>query len=236
MKKFTPLLGLATIALAFPAYAETPAEEPVQHYEATIETKEAALEALKAETAKIAEILKKEGELEFTDMESVHEITYTLEASVDKLRAENVVDTTKLDTLDEAVQALHYASENQEEAKSREWFAKLKPAATEILSASVEPAAPAEAPLEKKEFYEITIKDHIFSPAELRVPAGQKIKLIVDNQDATPEEFESHDFNREKIIAGNTKATIFVGPLKPGKYHYFGEFNMNSANGYIIAE
>ena len=35
---------------------------------------------------------------------------------------------------------------------------------------------------------------------------------------------------------GNSKATIFVGPLEPGKYHYFGEFNMDSANGYIVAE
>ncbi|PCI55631.1 MAG: hypothetical protein COB36_07630 [Alphaproteobacteria bacterium] len=87
-----------------------------------------------------------------------------------------------------------------------------------------------------KEFYEITIKDHKFSPVELIVPAGQRIKLRVSNQDATPEEFESHDMKREKIIGGNKTATIFVGPLKPGKYHYFGEFNMDTANGYIVAK
>lgn len=84
--------------------------------------------------------------------------------------------------------------------------------------------------------YEIIIKDHKFEPAELTVPSGQKIKLRVHNQDPTPEEFESHDFSREKIINGNSKAIIFVGPLEPGKYHYFGEFNMDTANGYIIAE
>ena len=84
--------------------------------------------------------------------------------------------------------------------------------------------------------YDIVIKDHMFTPHELTVPAGKKIKLKVDNQDVTPEEFESHDMNREKIINGNSKATIFVGPLEPGKYHYFGEFNMDKANGYIIAE
>lgn len=235
MKKFTPLLGLAALAIAFPAYAESPAEERVEHYQAQIETKEAAFEALTAETTKIAEILKTEDELEFTDLEEIHEISYTLEAAIDKLRAEKGAEEAKIDALDEAIQAIHFASENQEEAKTREWFAKLDPAAAEILSAATEPAAPAQAP-EKKDFYEIIIKDHKFFPAELKVPAGQKIKLIVDNQDATPEEFESHDFNREKIIAGNTKATIFVGPLKPGKYHYFGEFNMDSANGYIIAE
>ena len=90
--------------------------------------------------------------------------------------------------------------------------------------------------VEKKEYYEIVIKDHKFYPEELIIPAGQKVKLIVDNQDPTPEEFESYDLNREKIISGNKKATIFIGPLKPGKYHYFGEFNMDSANGYIIAK
>lgn len=84
--------------------------------------------------------------------------------------------------------------------------------------------------------FDIIIKDHKFTPEELTVPADTKVKLKVHNQDPTPEEFESHDMNREKIIGGGKTATIFVGPLKPGKYHYFGEFNMDSANGYIIAE
>ena len=95
-------------------------------------------------------------------------------------------------------------------------------------------AAPAK--MEKKSVYEIVIKDHKFSPEELIVPANERIKLKVHNQDATPEEFESHDFNREKIIKGNSTATIFLSPMAPGKYHYFGEFNMDTANGYIIAQ
>ena len=82
----------------------------------------------------------------------------------------------------------------------------------------------------------IVIKDHRFNPAEVRVPAGQKVKLIVDNQDATPEEFESHELNREKIIAPKSKASIYIGPLKPGKYPFFGEFNQATAQGVVIAE
>ena len=82
----------------------------------------------------------------------------------------------------------------------------------------------------------IVIKDHKFSPAEVRVPAGQKVKLIVDNQDATPEEFESHELNREKVIAPKSKATIWIGPLKPGKYPFMGEFNQATAKGVVIAE
>lgn len=82
----------------------------------------------------------------------------------------------------------------------------------------------------------IVIKDHRFTPSDVRVPAGQKVKLIIDNQDATPEEFESHELNREKIIAPKSKATIYIGPLKAGKYPFVGEFNQATARGIVIAE
>jgi plastocyanin len=82
----------------------------------------------------------------------------------------------------------------------------------------------------------LVIKDHVFAPAELRVPAGKKIKLIIDNQDATAEEFESHALNREKVIPANSKAPVFVGPLKPGRYPFVGEFHEKTANGVIVAE
>lgn len=81
----------------------------------------------------------------------------------------------------------------------------------------------------------ITISEHRFSPAELEVPAGQKIKLRVINQDSTPEEFESYSLNREKIIPGNSQGIIFIGPLQPGNYDYFGEFHEDTAQGRIIA-
>lgn len=84
--------------------------------------------------------------------------------------------------------------------------------------------------------FNLTIRDHRFEPAELRVPAGKKIKLVIDNQDATPEEFESHELNREKVIPAKSKLSVFIGPLKAGKYPYIGEFNKKTANGVIIAE
>jgi hypothetical protein len=84
--------------------------------------------------------------------------------------------------------------------------------------------------------FALVIREHRFEPAEVRVPANQKVKLIVHNQDATPEEFESHELNREKVIAPGAKATIFIGPLKPGRYPFVGEFNEKTARGVIIAE
>ena len=82
--------------------------------------------------------------------------------------------------------------------------------------------------------YTIVIKDHQFSPEELTVPKNQKIKLIIENQDSTAEEFESYDLNREKIVDGNQKITVFIGPLNPGTYEYFGEFHQETAHGTII--
>lgn len=82
----------------------------------------------------------------------------------------------------------------------------------------------------------LVIKDHQFSPAEFKVPAGKKVKLIVDNQDATPEEFESHELNREKVIPANSKGTVYIGPLTPGKYPFYGEFHEKTARGVVIAE
>ena len=82
--------------------------------------------------------------------------------------------------------------------------------------------------------FKLVIESHKFDPAEITVPAGKKIKLIIENRDATPEEFESHALNREKVIAGKSTATIFIGPLKPGRYPFVGEYNEATAKGTIV--
>ena len=84
--------------------------------------------------------------------------------------------------------------------------------------------------------FAITLRDHQFTPAEIRVPPGVKVKLVVDNQDAGPEEFDSHALNREKVIPGKNKATIFIGPLAPGRYPFIGEFNATTARGEVVAQ
>ena len=88
----------------------------------------------------------------------------------------------------------------------------------------------------KTPVFEIEIRDHLFQPSELRIPAGTKVKLIVYNRDPTPEEFESYEMNREKVIVGGRKANIFIGPLEPGTYPFFGEFNPKTAQGRVIVE
>ena len=82
----------------------------------------------------------------------------------------------------------------------------------------------------------LVINNHQFEPSELKVAAGQRVKLIVHNQDTTPEEFESHSLNREKVIPAGSKATIYIGPLKPGRYSFIGEFHEATAKGVVVAE
>jgi len=95
-------------------------------------------------------------------------------------------------------------------------------------------ASPAHAADELE--FEIKIKDHKFYPAAIKIPAGQRAKIVVKNLDATPEEFESNDIGFEKIIAGNSEATFRIKPLEPGTYIFFGEFHMDSALGHILVE
>ncbi len=83
---------------------------------------------------------------------------------------------------------------------------------------------------------QLVIRNHKFEPTELKVPANVRIKLIVHNQDTTAEEFESHSLNREKVIPGGARATLYIGPLKPGRYPFFGEFNEASAQGAVVVE
>src|SRR3546814_709254 len=95
-------------------------------------------------------------------------------------------------------------------------------------------AAPALA--KEPATFEISIRNHQFEPAELRVPADTPLILKVHNLDPTVEEFESHALKVEKIIAGGADGTVRMRPLEPGRYDFIGEFHADSAHGILIAE
>lgn len=82
----------------------------------------------------------------------------------------------------------------------------------------------------------VVLKDHMFEPMEIDVPAGVEIELTIHNQDPTPEEFESADLAVEKVIPGNSKAKVRFGPLDAGTYLFIGEFNQHTARGVVTAE
>jgi len=105
---------------------------------------------------------------------------------------------------------------------------RLKPVLVAVLLCA--PLATAATPT-----VELAIEGHRFVPDLLLVPAETKVKLLIHNRDAGAEEFESFELNREKVILGNTKTVIFIGPLAPGDYGFFGEFNPSTAQGLVRA-
>jgi len=84
--------------------------------------------------------------------------------------------------------------------------------------------------------FTLVIKDHRFDPAELQVPAGVKVRLVVKNEDSTPEEFESSELHREKVVPPGQQILVIVGPLDAGSYGFFGDFHQDTAQGKLIAK
>ena len=88
----------------------------------------------------------------------------------------------------------------------------------------------------EREEYRLVLKNHTFTPAEIQVPADSLLWLVIENKDASAEEFESKDLHREKIIAAGKTAKIKIGPLKTGAYNFMGAFNPDTAQGVVIAK
>ena len=82
----------------------------------------------------------------------------------------------------------------------------------------------------------LTLKNHKFTPSEIKVPANKRVKLTVVNDDPTPEEFDSSDLKVEKVVPGKSKGIVRIGPLSPGRYHFMGEYHESTAKGVVIAE
>lgn len=105
-----------------------------------------------------------------------------------------------------------------------------------LLSLSILLAAGAS--VAQTEEFVLTIKNHTFTPKEVKIPVGKKVKLIVVNEDPTPAEFESKSLGREKIIPPKSKITVNIGPLKAGRYGFVEEFHENEAGaqGTVVVE
>lgn len=103
---------------------------------------------------------------------------------------------------------------------------------TAALLAATLAAAPAFG--DQPPAYSLEIHARAFAPATLAVPAGTRIKLLVRNMRRLPSEFESFDLNREKVVPPGTTLTVWIGPLSPGKYKFFDDFNPG-VTGWIIA-
>lgn len=82
--------------------------------------------------------------------------------------------------------------------------------------------------------FELTIRNHRFEPAELTVPAGQRLIITVRNADTSPEEFESSALNVEKVVSAGRQVVVRVGPLTAGRYEFVGDFHRDTAKGALV--
>jgi len=81
----------------------------------------------------------------------------------------------------------------------------------------------------------LTLKDHRFTPASVTVPAGQKVRIELINQDAAVEELDSADLGVERDVTPHGRTSFTIGPLKPGTYSFMGELHADTAQGEIKA-
>ncbi|MDE2234340.1 MAG: cupredoxin domain-containing protein [Gammaproteobacteria bacterium] len=80
---------------------------------------------------------------------------------------------------------------------------------------------------------ELVIQHQQFAVQELPIQANTKIRLVIINHDDLPAEFESYDLSREVVVPGHSSVTIYIGPLDPGRYRFFNDFN-HAAQGWVV--
>jgi plastocyanin len=81
---------------------------------------------------------------------------------------------------------------------------------------------------------QIEIRGQAFTPAEIEVPAGEKVELIIRNSDDLPAEFESYDLSREIVVPAHGQVKVYIGPLDAGRYRFFNDFHQES-QGWVVA-
>ena len=84
--------------------------------------------------------------------------------------------------------------------------------------------------------YKLEVRDGVFEPATIEVPAGKRFKIEISNVGKGPIEFESRDLRQEKVLAPGAKSAVVINPLKPGTYTFFDEYHMDLPKGKIVAK
>ena len=114
--------------------------------------------------------------------------------------------------------------------------------ATAVAFADDAPAAPTAAtadgftPVNADGQVEVVLKGHVFTPSKIVVPAGKAFQILLKNEDATADEFDSSSLKVEKVVGGGTQGIIRIRPLDPGDYPFMGEFNPATAEGVVTAK
>lgn len=82
--------------------------------------------------------------------------------------------------------------------------------------------------------FEIIVRDGVFTPARIGVPAGRRVKLILINEGPGPLEFENDEMHIEKVLNAGARSFVVLPKLKPGAYEFVDEFN--PITGLLVVE
>jgi hypothetical protein len=80
----------------------------------------------------------------------------------------------------------------------------------------------------------ISVKDHQFVPSDVPTPGGVKVELIIKNEQTANVEVESTALHREKIVPAGGQISVFAGPLDPGTYDFFDDFNRATSGRLVV--
>ena len=96
--------------------------------------------------------------------------------------------------------------------------------------------APRSSAAEELYQVQLTARDGRFYPEVLEVPADRRFKIVIRNEGPGPEEFESENPHREKVLSAGATSFLIFPALKPGVYPFFGEFHPETAKGRIVVK
>lgn len=84
--------------------------------------------------------------------------------------------------------------------------------------------------------YEITLKDHKFTPSEIHVPNGKPFYVLVTNASDAADEFEMLLPALEKGLQPGQQGKVRMRPLGVGRFPFFGESDPDDERGVFVSE
>lgn len=84
--------------------------------------------------------------------------------------------------------------------------------------------------------YEITLKDHKFTPSEIHVPNGKPFNVLVTNASGDADEFEMLLPALEKGLQPGQQGKVRMRPLAVGRFPFFGENDPDGERGAFVSE
>lgn len=82
----------------------------------------------------------------------------------------------------------------------------------------------------------LEIKDGVFTPLNLEVPAKTRFKIVITNTGKTAAEFESFELRKEKVLGPGVTSFVVIAPLRPGEYPFFDDFHLDMPRGHIVVK